>query len=244
MITDYSTHLPRMKMIMGIRHPVSWFESFYNMQASNGNAYKIAKKDPYNLSNVCTAQRCMNYCTPRQLFCVGRTRFHLTLASLGKTNLTETERQLLAPNDEDGGKSLVNLKVRNPIFLYDLNELREDYLWDGMANYLGMNGGIEHDQYVSSHGYNENSTDRIDICDEKFDKLRGMIMPYAYDLSVWLQDYFIPLAKDENRPDVSLAQPHLFNELIEKYKTDPCNRLTRLMNGTFSIRNVTNTAIL
>ena len=237
-IKDYSKHLPRTKLIMGIRHPVSWFESFYNMQASSGNTFRIAKNDPYNLMNICTEDWCTNYC--RQLFCLGRTRFHLSLAILGKTDLTETERKLLAANDTDGGENLVNLKVRNPLFLYEMNELREDYLWDGMANYLGMKGGIDHDQYGGSHGRFKSSQHRINICDEKFDRLRGMIMPYAYELSVWLQEYFIPLAKDENRPDVTVAQPHLFAELIEMDKSDPCNRLTQLVNGTYSTENVSN----
>lgn len=239
-VKDYSKHLPRTKMIMGIRHPVSWFESFYNMMANSKMTYRIAKNDPYNLMKICTGASCANYCTYKQLVCLGRTRFHLALASLGKTNLTETERKLLAANDKDGGKNLVNFKVRNPLFLYEMNELREDYLWDGMANYLGMKGGIDNDQYGSSPGLHKSPQLRINICDEKFDRLRGMIMPYAYELSVWLQEYFIPLAKDESRPDVTIAQPHLFEELIEKYKSDPCNRLTRLVNGTYSIENASN----
>mmetsp|Transcript_4769 Transcript_4769/g.4500 ORF Transcript_4769/g.4500 Transcript_4769/m.4500 type:complete len:117 (-) Transcript_4769:193-543(-) len=103
-----------------------------------------------------------------------------------------------------------------------------------MAKYLGIEEGIEHNEYHGSHGYGNNIKHLIDICDERYDKLRATIMPYAYELSTWLQEYLIPVAQNESRPDVKLAQPQLFIDLVEEYKKDPCDRLIRLNNGTYS----------
>jgi len=51
---------------------------------------------------------------------------------------------------------------------------------------------------------------------------------------MWLQEYFIPVAKDESRPDVVIARPDRMMELVEDYKVDPCGKLQRLENGTYT----------
>ena len=57
-------------------------------------------------------------------------------------------------------------------------------------------------------------------------------MPYAYELSVWLHDYLIPVARNESS-DVTIANVDIFAHLVESHKKDPCNRLYRLNNGTY-----------
>ena len=38
---------------------------------------------------------------------------------------------------------------------------------------------------------------------------------------------FLPVGLDENRPDVVIANPDGFREIIQTYKQDPCKRLIR-----------------
>ncbi|KAL7563196.1 hypothetical protein ACA910_014471 [Epithemia clementina (nom. ined.)] len=235
-LLEWNKHLPRTRLIVGIRHPVLWFQSFWNMQAGN-KLTGSAGNDPYKLTKPCDKAvgkgGCRNDCPGRQLFCTQRASFHLPLARLGKTLLTAEERQLLSaktyPNR--GGMNLENHNISNPIFVYELTELNSDYVWDEMAKYLQFPGRIPHDKYESSHGIHKEF--ELNFCDAIFDNLRAMMMPDSYDLSTWLQNYFIPLARDPNRRDVVIPNPDRFNELVEAYKFDPCKRLVRLENGTF-----------
>eukprot|EP00979_Chaetoceros_neogracilis_P019345 scaffold12177_cov287-Chaetoceros_neogracile.AAC.1 len=62
--------------------------------------------DPYKLTEPCpnaNGDGCRNGCPSRQLLCMHRGKFHVALASLGKTDLSAEERKTLAANDPDGG---------------------------------------------------------------------------------------------------------------------------------------------
>lgn len=229
-LRDFSDSLPRTKLIIGIRHPVLWFQSFWNMQASYGVIV-----NPYEKIRPCLGRSCRSGCPEGQLFCLHRSRFHLALAKLGKTELSQNERNLLAPNDSDGGDNLVNDNIRNPVFIYEQKELDEDYIWDSLADFLDI-PMISHDAYEGSHGGKKTQNKR-DFCDDEYDNFRALMMPYAYDLSVWLQNYFIPLGKNESRLDVVIPNPDKFYQSVEDYKEDPCGKLIRFVNGSYGILN-------
>lgn len=239
-LIEWSTYLPKTKLILGIRHPVLWFQSFWNMQAGN-RLTEFAKNDPYSITKPCQLSpgrlNCRNDCPGKQLFCTQRASFHIPMARLGKTLLSEKERQLLSAKTYPlrAGMNLENHNITNPIFVYELTELNEDYIWDEMADFLQFPGKIPHPLYKSSHGRHPEL--EIDFCDEKYDSFRALMMPDSYDLSTWLQEYFIPLAKDKSRTDVVIPRHERFHELVEAYKVDPCKRLIRLQNGTFVIPN-------
>jgi hypothetical protein len=171
---------------------------------------------------------CRGSCPYRQLFCLGRARFHLPLARLGKTPLSDEERQLLAPNDVDGGFQLRNFNITNSIFLYEQTELQEKYVWDELAGFLGLSH-IPNTKYHRSVGRGANHS----LCDPEYDAFRAKLMPYSYELSMWLRRYFLPVANDPNRPDVRVANVERFAAITRSYTEDPCHRLIRTENGTY-----------
>lgn len=231
-LLDWSKYLPRTKLIVGVRHPILWFQSFWNMQVAN-HLTTFAGNDPYKLMQPCpnsNGRGCRNGCPSRQLLCMHRGRFHLALASLGKTALSQEERSILAFNDPDGGEHVRNHGIRNPIFVYEQHMLGEDYMWRDLASYLGVDY-IRHDKRVNSHG--KNRALEINFCDDEYDAFRAGMMPIAYEVALWLQLYLVPLAKNESRTDVIVSNPDVFYSLVEKYKEDPCGKLQRMANGTF-----------
>ena len=44
MLKRYSQSLPKTKFIIGIRHPITWFQSFWKMQGNDG---------PYERTQIC-----------------------------------------------------------------------------------------------------------------------------------------------------------------------------------------------
>jgi hypothetical protein len=153
----------------------------------------------------------------------------LALARLGKTALTTEERQWLAPNDSDGGDAFISYNITNWIFLYDQTQLRQgESLWIELAKYLGVSH-IPHARFKGSVGRGKNYT----LCDSTYDDFRAKMMPYSYELSVWLQKFFLPIARDASRADVFVADVDNFTAIIKNYALDPCQRLIRMDNGTY-----------
>ena len=231
-LLDYSKYLPRTKLIAGVRHPLLWFQSFWNMQVGN-HLTTFAGDDPYKLTEPCpnaNGDGCRNGCPSRQLLCMHRGKFHVALASLGKTDLSAEERKTLAANDPDGGTNVRDHKIKNSIFLYEQNMLGEDYMWEELAKYIGAES-VPHDKRVNSHGKNRSL--EVDFCIDKYDDFRAKMMPIAYEVGTWLQDYFLPLAKNESRTDVVVPRPETFHKFVEAYKVDPCGKLKRLDNGSY-----------
>ena len=237
MVTELDNLLPRTKLIAGIRHPVLWFQSFWNMQRANNNR-KYLHGDPYKFVTPCPNENgwgCRVSCPHKQLICASRARFHVALARLGRTDMSQKEIELLSPNDPDGGVNVKNLHIRNPIFLYEYEMLNEEYMWSRLGRFLGVNKPLQHDQRRAG---GKNRSLAIDFCDDKFDDFRALLMPIAYNVSVWIQDYFIPIAKNKNQNDVIIPEPDTFWKLVDDYKHDPCGKLTMKDNGTFVLKSM------
>ena len=129
-------HYPKTRLLVGLRHPVLWFESFYNHRIQNG--YPMPDPASYDLPKnreKCTAAD--------RGVCIQRANFHKTLAFWGKTPLlspnkekyesfydagyttdsewqffSEAHRKLLL---KEFNKTFVS---PNPMFLYDVSQLR------------------------------------------------------------------------------------------------------------------------
>jgi len=254
MLKRFSKSLPKTKFIIGIRHPITWFQSFWRMQGSHGpyertqicpcpphenpirnNLFKNDTEIYDSLTRRCTIQDqnnnnktfvvgCKNECGYK-LFCTARARFHVSLARLGKTLLTQEERQLLAPNDIDGGiLGLSSWNVTNDIFVYDQTQLSGNYLWEGLAKFLKVSK-IPNKNKRFSHGKN---IIKLDICDPMYDSFRAIMMKSSYEMSLWFEKYFIPVALDPTRTDIMIMNPdNTFLTIIQSYKLDPCERLIR-----------------
>jgi hypothetical protein len=132
--------------------------------------------------------KCQSECQGRQLFCLARTRFHVGLAQLGKTTLSEKERRLLASKDIDGGTNLVNLNITNSIMLYEQTQLNDDDFWIYLANFLKISH-VPNKHYQGSSGKQQLTNN---ICLPKYDYFRSLVMVYSYELSHWLLQYFVP----------------------------------------------------
>lgn len=286
-LRPFTQYLPRTKIILGIRHPVSWFQSFWNMQAiseyvrawepmdlkvfrcdcfvidnspytfripiynsrnktttnqfihhySDNRWYLTAS--PYNFTSPCKpGGRCRLDCPDKQLFCTARANFHLGLAQLGKTPLTTDERKWLATHLFYGGHNVPNHNITNDVFVYDTSQLANDAVWDDLAEFLNL-PEVEHDLYHGSQAQQLKEWGRaaqIDICKPAYDDLRRDLMAIAYQMSVWLVDYFLPVAHDPNRPDVRVADPRSFSQAVTSYREDPCRRLIRYhKDGTWQL---------
>ncbi|KAL3913885.1 MAG: hypothetical protein SGARI_000423 [Bacillariaceae sp.] len=251
LLQGFSNALPNTKLIVGIRHPVLWFQSFWKMLgngvekktrrlqtpnqrtgmcpcAPNQDGGRTCQVQDYNTTSGETVpgterhHACHTECEGSMLYCLARTRFHVGLAQLGKTLLSGRERQLLASKDVDGGSNLVDLNIRNPIFLYEQTMLRHNETWQELADFLGISH-IPNTHYQAARG---KQFKEANICLPEYDYLRSQIMVYSYELSEWLVEYLLPVAEDPMRSDVTIANMGAFTDMVAtSYRQDPCNRL-------------------
>jgi hypothetical protein len=216
-LPNYRTYFPNTKFIVGMRHPVLWFESFYNFRVHNG----YPMPPPNTLRGRCKAGM-FNVCTRRSAY-------HLYLSNLGKTSMNETER-----TDYFNRKFL---RMMNPVpmnassvFLYEVTQLSDpdegrarQFLID-LQHFLKLDTpldpmiwfkpGMQHETEEEKQAA---EAKKIDICDERFDVLREALMGNGRESRRWIQDMFLPA------DGVVVSSPdHFQQHVLAKWEIDPC----------------------
>jgi hypothetical protein len=239
-VASWGRHLPDTKLIVGLRHPVLFFQSFYNFLTQNGwnfgSPYSLVQGCDHNHETVQAKGNKTKTCNygscPQGILCVGRARFHLFLAQLGKTSLDEEERKWL-PFAEDENiiwKKNHHVKLPNDIFLYETSQLtdtqnqtRAELFWEDVAGFLNFPYKIPHDIHSTpgktlSDPKKQEKRDKrkIDICDPLYEELRKPLMEYAIQISYWVCEYFV------KSNGVFVSSPEHFCKILKGWRQDPC----------------------
>lgn len=193
---------PKTKLIVGVRHPVKWFESYYNFLMRDGR------------HQLPPAEKMIGEDIPNEVL------YHKNLARLGKTNPHGDPREAKLLGISKKKKKALHV-MKNPVFLYDssqpfdLNNTRAEIYWQDLSNYIGVSKPLEPPGYMKS---SRNSTVAINICDKKFQQLRSELVEIGKAASDWIQNYFMI------HPDVKVSSPKYFKEELNTWQTDPCLR--------------------
>lgn len=207
---------------ISLRHPVLWFESFYNYRIRNNyplpSPNALAGRCPKGAHNVCSEE----------------IRYNDHLSRLGKTDRTDPEElSLLSPILPRYQKLP---KITNPIFLYEISQMHDTdpdrtalYRHD-LQQYLGLKTPLSPlSELEESHDDHPNKDKEIDICLPEYYPLHNELMQIAHDSSIWIRNYFV------KQPDVFVSSPDHFNSLLENWLIDPCLHRTIHKNKTFAI---------
>jgi len=214
---NYARYFPKTKLIVGIRHPVLWFESLYNFRVTNVPWKKMLP-----------TSKLMRGCpSGSQGVCAQRANFADFLSQLGKTPITSaSELDLLTL-----GLNPVKTPV-GKVFLYDVSQLSESD--DGgirstqfrrdLQTFLGLTEEISPFPAVDTSGRfdflapikKQTDKDKIDICNSDHDRIRGVLMEKARTSSAWIRDYFL------RSNDVFVSSRAHFLELLNRWNVDPC----------------------
>ena len=214
-----ATLFAQTKIFIGIRHPVRWFESFYNFRTQN-------------LKSMANASTLIGPCFKENKgVCTNRGRFHLFLSKLGKTNMTSSlEEKMMNRNKRmfQNGPPTRN-PFPNKIFLFtmdqlgDKNKTRTNVFRKDVQDFVGFQEempplvhhkpGKKWDNATQA----EKDSRKIDICDQQYKELRDVLMDISREASVWIRNHFV---KSE---DVKVSSPEYFEEILEMWMYDPCD---------------------
>ena len=226
----YTQTCPNTKLVVLIRHPVLWFESFYNYRKLYGDEWAI-KGEPNELIKRVQPTK-GNYVNSAS------GAFHKWLAVLGKTELNEDEMDLLNgwynSTDEFRDKTIdANddelqwmTKVKNPVFVMDILQLGDkntthmQQLSNDLSGFLGLSGPlaseIPHSNSASA-GVKRNKKRTnlmIDICDEELKPIHDEMMLVARNASLWINKYFLESSE--------VSYSGNLKEIVEGWQVDPC----------------------
>ncbi len=222
---------PRTDFIVSVRHPVSWFQAFYNYRLRKG--YHMPH--PLNLIGTCATKdegvligSDVNRVQGSHKVCTDRANFHIALSRLGKTPMLEEQEMTLLHNHK-----LPIHHFPNRVFLMELGQLsvenrtRADQFVGDLETFLHLSqsgGGdlprlkphlAKHNvaKSVNITSLNENV---LDVCSEPYDSLRNVLMKIGKESALWITKHFL------ESPDVIVSDKEHFIDLLEKWENDPC----------------------
>lgn len=214
-VKKYIEYLPNTNFLVGLRHPVRWFESFYNFRVYNNNPMP----EPMELVGNCGKYS--------RHVCTHRARFHQYLANLGKTELTGPEKRMF----KQGGRELRVNPVKGKIFLYHVEQLRDD---EPALRALAMRKDLSHflslpevlppmtiwrkpGKNLSTEQLEFANSRRLDICHPNHTDIRNYLIEQGIVTAEWILQYFL------KSKDVYLSSPDYFTALLKAWEVDPCN---------------------
>lgn len=206
---------PNTKLIAGVRHPVLWFESFYNFRVHNGQ-----KMPPAEMMKGSCGGGFNGVCTDRG-------QFHFQLANLGKTKRSPEENALME------WRRIRRRTVANftqPVFIYEVSQLsdtdetRSTALRKDLTKFLELKQEIPPfiwyrpgKNHTSEEKKKEVDSKKINICDEKYNSIRSYIMENSINASKWIVKYFL------DAPGVYVSsRDHFENQIMKSWQRDPC----------------------
>lgn len=214
---NYRKFFGQADFIVGVRHPVLWFESFYNFRVHN--KFKILP--PTKLVGGCGPGT--------RGVCTNRAAFHIALANLGKTNITTDTVEQSYVQRSNGRKVKYDvIETTRKVFFYEVRQLsdsdegREARLRKDLQTFLHLKEPIKPIIWFKP-GKNHSDTilaevneQKIDICHDEFQNVRNELMQHAISASRWIRKYFI------HAPDVVVSSKEELDRLLLEWETDPC----------------------
>lgn len=209
-LNDINKHI---KIIVGVRHPVLWFESFYN--------YRITEMHDKNA--VVVPPLPQQLVAPHHWKGVSTLgpRFEIALMQLGKATLNATHLALLR---SFGRRKIIPNSFK--IFIYDIDQLsdnsaeRSQRFKSDLQDFLNLKhpiGNIPRSNI--NHFTRENRhPETIDICEAQYDELRLQLIQNGQKTNEWIRSNFI------DHDDVFVGGKGYFLQLIDQWGEDPCSK--------------------
>jgi hypothetical protein len=237
------TYWPETKLIVGIRHPILWFQSFYN--------FRIQDHTPPLPSNTSLL---IGPCILDEHVCTDHARFHLHLSRLVDTTTT-TATTMAAPTTPTTARgeprqSPTNPQPRhwNPLFLFEMTQFLFNessasssstssissssslsQFRTTFSNFLDLQTPLPEIPHIRpNHAQEGGHRQRlyagrlkrhgIDICDAQHEPVRAVLLQHAQATHDFITTHVL------SSPHVVVSSPSFFRQVLESYRTDPCIR--------------------
>jgi hypothetical protein len=216
-------YFPTTKLIVGLRSPLEYFESFYN--------YRIARKNYSMPAAELLVGPCMREMPSYQErldrleqlgglndqgVCTDGTNYHWHLSYLGKTEQYRNDpdyRRLLGP----AAFRQPSIPVPNPVFLYEMRQLLQPspVFRRDLQHYLNLSTPLNMPTHPPGLD-NVYEHVHLNLCDPKCALVRRKLLNNGRRAVAWILRYFV------DAPGVSVSEKQVFGKLLRDWKVDPC----------------------
>ncbi|KAL7566150.1 hypothetical protein ACA910_003917 [Epithemia clementina (nom. ined.)] len=194
---------PHTKLIVGMRHPVTWFQSLYN--------YKIFRL------NATLPPPAANMSCGEDGVCVENANFHSDLAKLGLTSLNDArEMDLLEVFKSFNRDKVLDPPPENKVLLYEYSELHTEDLRLALTGYLDLTTPLAKLGDYQNHQTLSKLPGQIDICKNEHSLVRRKLVNIGGAAAEWIEEFFM------QSPSV-VTTGTSFRNSIRQWKEDPCD---------------------
>ena len=194
-------HSPNARIVVGVRHPVWFFESYYN--------YRVTEW--YNLGHDAKE-------IPKPEALMG------TKAWKGVSTHTARFEYFLSQFSLSSSASLTPVPsmivTRFEVFIFALEQMYgEEMIERKQAFETQMSSFLELDEPIHMLHENKNAViypESMNICESKYDNLRAVLVANGKKSQEWISNVFIPAV------GVTVNEKEHFLEAIKKWAVDPC----------------------
>ena len=204
------------KLIIGLRHPVLWFQSLYNYrvrQSYEQNWTSSSIPSPHDLHGT------------RQWKGVSTTaaKFDIQLKQLAKVPMTKNEVLDMLSNELDSYELRIST---NPlkVFIYtieqleDTNTKRRLQFEKDIQSFLNLQHSLKNFASETKENVNDSSyPESIDMCDSEYKRIRKKLIRQGTKSSLWIRDKFI------KSKDVTVSDASYFESMLKTWSEDPCD---------------------
>jgi hypothetical protein len=207
-------HSPEAKLLIGMRHPVEFFQSYYNYRITEIYDHSLPVDTIPPVESLVGSSEWMGVSTDSA-------RFELYLMQLAKTEMS------LAEFEEMAGRPHLAVKPNKfKVFLYTLSQMQDETVErktsfrEEMRGFLGLEKPlVEMEQQNKNHFVGEFAyKETIDICDARHDNLRALLVKQGEETQRWIRDHFIL------SHDVVVANKDHFLTMLDTWGHDPCRQ--------------------
>ena len=234
------------RLVIGVRHPVLWFQSFYNHRWVDVHYPALASKwrmtnlrIPCLFYSICRVWE--NYHFPelykdspiQSPFDLNNThhwrdvtpvysKFDIFMKQLAKVSLTSDEMyEVFHSGDEIWPKRF----SVNPfkVFIYtieqlsDKNATRQSIFRDDLKEFLRLDQQLpDFNSFPKANQHHQNYPEYIDMCEQKNSAIRNSLLASGKKSSDWILHKFIKSS------DVTVSNVEHFRQNLESWGIDPC----------------------
>jgi hypothetical protein len=205
-------HSPEAKLLIGMRHPVEFFQSYYNYRITEIYDHSLPVDTIPPVESLVGSSEWMGVSTDSA-------RFELYLMQLAKTEMS------LAEFEEMAGRPHLAVKPNKfKVFLYTLSQMQDETVErktsfrEEMRGFLGLEKPlVEMEQQNKNNFVGEFAhKETIDICDARHDNLRALLVKQGEETQRWIREEFI------QSDDVVVANKDHFLAMLDTWSRDPC----------------------
>jgi len=206
-------HSPNANLLIGVRHPIEYFQSYYNQRITEIYDQKLPTDSIPPVESLFGNNEWNGVSTDSA-------RFELYLMQLGKTEMSVDDFEDMV------GRPHLAVKPNDfKIFLYTMAQMednigeRKESFQQQLRSFLGLEKPMdvlrqENNNFVGDFAHKES----IDICDSKYDAMRALLVAQGTKTQKWIREEFMA------SPDVVVANKDHFLSMLDTWSHDPCHQ--------------------